>query len=193
VSHAAADGIDGQIAALSAAVGELKSRLSEQEKTEKTRSAGPARTERIAARDQPDPEPPSDWSEADDDVLAEERRAAADSWYQDQLTLLGQTFDSQGADPNWEADVQARTVAAFSDVGGDLELASMSCGAAMCRLEARMIGDGANVRVDEVLNGKMVWEGESMTRVDESTGEVTVFLMRDGVEMPFVEGPEPRS
>lgn len=189
------DGMQRQVASLSKTVAELEARLAMRESTNRLGVGAPTspavlQAQTVAGSQESAPREDPDWEEADRERMQSQRRAQADAWYRDQLSVLEGSFVSQGADPAWEAESQDRILAAFEEVEGQLDLVSLACGTAMCRIDARRNSDGAALPVDQLLHGSLGWEGQSMAKVDEATGEVTVYLMREGVQMPLAE---PRS
>jgi hypothetical protein len=41
--------------------------------------------------------------------------------------------------------------------------------------------------LQQIINGDVGWTGQSLYRMNMETGEVTVYLLRNGVEMPTAD------
>ena len=186
----APDPLQEQLRSLSKTVSELQGRVAIRESLGRAKPSDPAVPTRVEPVAAAAPETrPAQRDEAEQEQIQAQRRAQVDAWYGEQMSLLEGSFVTQGSDPVWEARSQDRILAALEEVQGQIDLVALSCGTAMCRLDARRGLSGAPIQVDQVLHGTLGWEGQSLAKVDESTGEITVYLMREGVDMPLAEEP----
>lgn len=187
----AQDPVQEQLRSLSKTVSELQGRIAIRESQGRARPSDPAVPTRMELPVAADPETrPSHQDEAEQEQMRVQRRAQVDAWYGEQMSLLEGSFTSQGSDPAWEIRSQDRILAAFEEVQGQIDLVAVACGTAMCRLDARRGASAEPIQVDQVLHGTLGWQGQSLAKVDESTGEITVYLMREGVDMPLAEKPK---
>jgi hypothetical protein len=98
-------------------------------------------------------------------------------------------FASQQEDVSWSAQVESDFQSAFDNYMDQMQLNSVSCGDVMCKVSANMIAvDNVSAeqlpRLDHIIHGEAKWQGQSMFKMDLDTGEITLYLMRDGVDLP---------
>jgi hypothetical protein len=98
-------------------------------------------------------------------------------------------FASQQEDVSWSVQVESDFQTAFDNYMDQMQLNSVSCGDVMCKVSANMIAvDNVSAeqlpRLDHIIHGDAKWQGKSMFKMDLDTGEITLYLMRDGVDFP---------
>jgi len=98
-------------------------------------------------------------------------------------------FYSQQEDLSWSAQVESDFQSAFDSYMNQIQLNSVSCVDAMCKVSAKIIEVGSASaeqlpRLDHIIHGDAKWQGKSMFKMDLESGEITLYLMRDGVDFP---------
>jgi hypothetical protein len=88
--------------------------------------------------------------------------------------------------------VESELQTAFEGYPGRIQLNDVSCGDAMCKVSANIIETGNDPNettppFDQIIHGNAKWPGQSMYKMDMDTGEVTLYLMREGVGLPQEE------
>ncbi len=132
------------------------------------------------------------FEKSDPDVQQEKERALANQWYQEQVNLLEADLYGETVDETWSAQVEHDFRGAFDKHSGHYTLNDVTCGSSACRVTARMRSDTNNTdprpRLDQLIYSEVDWEGQSLSELNEETGDVTVYLVREGVDMPFASG-----
>lgn len=123
-----------------------------------------------------------DIREAQAAFEAESRQAAY-------MRQLEDYYAAQQEDISWTAQVESEFKAAFGSYGGQVQLNSVSCGDVMCKVSANVagVGNGAVEQMpplDHIIHGDANWQGQSLYKLDLDTGEFTLYLMREGVDLP---------
>jgi len=96
---------------------------------------------------------------------------------------------SQQEDVSWSAQVESNFQAAFNNHMDQIQLNSVTCGDVICKVTANVIGV-ENIsadqmpQIDHIIYGDAKWLGQSMFKMDLDSGEITLYLMRDGVDLP---------
>ncbi len=125
----------------------------------------------------------------DPDKQQEQERAMAEQWHEEQFNYLESHLAGQTEDQSWSMQVEMDFHGAFDNNSEHYTLNDISCGDTMCRLEASMQSESEDSTprpgLDHVIHGEAGWAGQSMFELDTETGNVTVYLMRDGVDMPM--------
>jgi hypothetical protein len=135
----------------------------------------------------------ADIEQEDVDIQQEQDRAQAEQFYEDQLVLLESDLAAQTVDQQWLAQVEYDFHNAFEERFQNYSLDNISCGSTMCKLKATMHLDDESTElgmppgIDHIIHGDIGWPGQSIYAMNAETGEVTVYLMREGAEMPYVE------
>ena len=99
-------------------------------------------------------------------------------------------FYSQQEDMSWSVQVESDFQSAFDNYVNQIQLNSVSCRDAMCKVSAKMMEVG-NVsaeqlpQLDHIIHGDANWQGKSMFKMDLESGEITLYLIRDGVDFPL--------
>jgi hypothetical protein len=96
---------------------------------------------------------------------------------------------SQQEDLSWSVQVESDFQSAFDNYMNQIQLNSVSCRDSMYKVSAKMIEVG-NVsaeqlpRLDHIIHGDANWQVKSVFKMDLESGEITLYLMRDGVDFP---------
>lgn len=128
--------------------------------------------------------------EEDDEFFSlEEKEQLANEWYKKTTETIGAVLAEENIDEKWTNETQQRLEVALEASGDNLEIQNISCGGSICKLNAEFkkgdMSSGPNI--DHLVYGDMEWDGPILSKYDADTGEVTVFLMRSGVEMTDFE------
>ena len=123
-------------------------------------------------------------SEESEEISEEQAQQQAEEWYERQLEKLDAALVTAPKDEKWSARTTERLEETFEKLN-DYEIREMSCSGTLCKLNARISPQALEQEggIDGLLHGTMGWEGQTMASVDEETGEVTVYLLREGVDL----------
>ncbi len=124
----------------------------------------------------------------DPDLVQQEEALLAEELYRAQMELLERTFQGQAIDPQWSIEVDDQFRSAFDQYPESHMLHAVECGGSMCRVEATISLGAESAEtspgLDQLLHGDAGWEGPSTFAWNTESGEVTIYLMREGAEMP---------
>jgi phage-related protein len=121
--------------------------------------------------------------EQEQEVLAAETRRLA------YMRQIDEQFMLQAEDASWSAQVESDFSSVLENYMGQIQLNSVSCGDSMCKISANIIvTDDASTEqlppLEHIIHGDAQWQGQSLYEMDMDTGEITFYLMRDGVDLP---------
>ena len=105
------------------------------------------------------------------------------------LRQLDDFIASQPEDISWSSQVESDFASAFENHMDLIQMGSVSCGDMMCKVSADVIGveRGAAQQLpplDHIIHGDVQWQGQSFYKMDLDTGEITLYLMREGIDFP---------
>ncbi|MGD8589073.1 MAG: hypothetical protein PVG22_09620 [Chromatiales bacterium] len=126
-------------------------------------------------------------------IQRERDRALAEQIYTEQLALLESDLATQSRDIHWSTQIEDDFSRAFDEHLQSYSLDNILCGDKTCRLDVTMYMDNEATEIDpqsglqQIINGDVGWTGQSLYRMNMETGEVTVYLLRNGVEMPTAD------
>lgn len=145
--------------------------------------------------DNEDMVPDNSEGNADQDPDVQEAQAAfmAESRQAVYMRQVEDFYASQQEDISWSVQVESDFKSAFGNYGGLVQLNSVSCGDVMCKVSANVTGaeDGAIEKMptlDHIIHGDAKWQGQSLYKMNLDTGEFTLYLMREGVDLPAENG-----
>lgn len=125
---------------------------------------------------------------SDPDLAQAEQARAAEEAFLAQLDLLDQTLRNETTNPDWSLEVTEQMDEAFGQDSEHYLLQSVDCAETICRVEANiaMVGDDPSQTrgLDHVIHGDAGWTGPSTFAWNTETGQATIYLLRDGAQMP---------
>jgi hypothetical protein len=104
---------------------------------------------------------------------------------QAQVEVLEGTMRAEPPDPQWAPTAEVALRHAWQgEVTGGLDLVEAACGTTLCRVT--FTSPGAGVPADRLpyLLHLAPWPGLAFFRVDGEAGEVVVYLVREGYDLP---------
>jgi len=130
-----------------------------------------------------------DIPEEEHSISEQEKEEQAFAWYQNQASAIEVTLAAEPPDNQWAEEIQTRFEAVLETSDTDVEIQSLRCGSTMCKVSAEVTGGDASSgpNIDHLVYGDMQWDGQFFSKYDADTGEITLFLMRPGVDMPTFE------
>jgi hypothetical protein len=128
---------------------------------------------------------PADGKEPPAFLTPEQVREQADARIEAQLETLEGTMRVEKADPSAQASLQQ----AFQRAGiAGLQLANAQCGGTLCRMELASDGSGFSEDSFRSLSHIAPWPGQGFARVDSESGNITVYVAREGHTLPNAGG-----
>jgi hypothetical protein len=128
-------------------------------------------------------------TELDSDYRQEQELLFSESHQNAYMQQVDDLFMQQEEDISWSAQVESDFSSAFENYIGQVQLSNVSCGDSMCKVSANII-DADNTTpdklppLDHIIHGDAEWQGQSLYKMDLDTGEITLYLMRDGIDLP---------
>lgn len=125
----------------------------------------------------------------DDDISVHEQEQQAQAWYKNQTDAIESAMADEKIDEKWTEETQQRLETALQINSNNMEVQNITCGGSICKLNAEIKGEdlSSGPDIDHLVYGDMEWDGPILSKYDADTGEVTVFLMRSGVEISDFE------
>ncbi|GEM_PF-5706051 len=122
--------------------------------------------------------------EDSEEISDEQTRQQAEQWYERQIEKLDAVLVSEPKDDDWSVRTTGRLEETFEKLN-DYEIKEISCSGTLCKVNARISPQDLQREggIDGLVHGTMGWEGQTIASVDEETGEVTVYLLREGVDL----------
>lgn len=119
-----------------------------------------------------------------EEISEEYARQEAEDWYERQMEKLDAALVSVPKDEKWSSSTTGRLEEVFQNLN-DFEIKEISCSGVLCKVNARISSQDLEDAggIDGLLHGTMGWEGQTMASVNEATGEVMVYLLREGVDL----------
>jgi len=143
-----------------------------------------AHVDQSASADNPD-------GDEDPDVAQERAEAEAEQYYAQQMELLENRFSTEPENPDLSAKAWDEIVPAMETYSDYFSLDELVCAGTICRLHATLRqldgSDGGAPPIAQVIHGEAGWPGQTLFEMDTESGEVIVYLMQEGVDMPSVE------
>ncbi len=117
--------------------------------------------------------------------------ADAEQYRQDQseaqVTLLEDTILTEEPDPQWAKTAKQSLYDAFDEVEPNgFVFQSADCKTTMCRLSLYLDQDVDASEAFRRMSTTMPWEGAGFARISDETGEVEIYLAREGHQLPQV-------
>lgn len=101
------------------------------------------------------------------------------------VVLLEDTMLAEEPDPQWAETAKQSLYDAFKEVEADgFVFQNADCKRTMCRLSLFFDKDVDAGKAFRKMKTAMPWEGAGFARINDETGEVEVYLAREGHELP---------
>ncbi len=130
---------------------------------------------------------------SDPDLFQEQQAQDAVALQQAYMENVDRYFTSQMEDPAWTATISSDVTAALDEYPEQITLNSISCGDNLCRVKAVVNPQNAATGqalppLDHLIHGGANWPGKSLYQMDMDTGEITMYLLREGNDFPAQPG-----
>jgi hypothetical protein len=146
--------------------------------------------EKFLAAKQESPEIPASVEDGpvvseENELTPEEEQQRIDDRVKAQVALIEQTMLEEGPDPQWTATAQQSLYEAFQNVDlQDMYLEEAECTATLCRLKLTFDESADPGEAFRKMTNAIPWEGAGFSRIDDETGEVEVYVARQGYSLP---------
>ncbi|MCK5709279.1 MAG: hypothetical protein KAI07_01965 [Deltaproteobacteria bacterium] len=127
--------------------------------------------------------------EEEENITTFEKEQQSHAWYQKQADSIETVLTDEKPDEKWTEETQQTLEAALEVSDNNINVQNITCGESICKLNAELKGGdmSSGPNIDHLVYGDMEWDGPILSKYDADTGEITVFLMRPGVDMSDFE------
>jgi hypothetical protein len=117
---------------------------------------------------------------------AEDEPARAEAQTRAQIEVLEGTVRVENADPKWASAAKLALNEAFhNEVMAGRRLGHADCRTSLCRLELLLEDSRSAEETFQQLIDFTPWDGQGFVRIDEKSGEIVVYLSREGYALPL--------
>ena len=128
----------------------------------------------------------SPTGEAGEDLSIAEQQQEEVRKMEEQIVLLEDTLEEEATDINWSADAVSRINTVFGEVG-ILKNLNSRCQSTMCRIDMEFENEYRSGENMNYISTNLPWNGMIFYRLGGSGKQATVYLSREGYELPKME------
>jgi hypothetical protein len=128
----------------------------------------------------------TDESGSDPLQSAEEQENQAEQKYLEQVALLDRTLSQEQQDPAWSRNADDQIHQTLMETGVVTSVKSV-CQSTFCRVDIELSDETQAFQDLGVVGRNLPWNGQTFVKADTNTGLGTIYLAREGFELPKVE------
>lgn len=119
------------------------------------------------------------------ELTPEQMQQRVDDMLESHVALIEETLQTEAPDPQWSGTAQQSLHEAFhsANIHG-VTLEDAVCQTTLCRLKFNFDAQTSSDEGFRALQDAVPWEAAGFSRIDDETGEIEVYLAREGHDLP---------
>ena len=97
------------------------------------------------------------------------------------------TIQTEQQDPQWSVNTEEKTRQSLTQLNDKIDITNLECKTSLCRLDFKKHDEVADENLMDDFETNLNWDGAMEITYNPKTGEATIYMARDGYNMPQLE------
>lgn len=118
----------------------------------------------------------------------EEKMAKVEADTENQILLLELSLSDGQDDPQWSSSAESSIQTAFSSQTLEsVNFTDANCGSTLCKIDLSLTGDKSPGESYRDILDQVPWQGHGFVNINEETGDVQLYLAKEGHKLPKID------